>query len=84
MEARHAIFLATILGDAATITTTFVIIGMDFVLNIYHALQIVYFIKKKKANPSDDSSKFRIIRGHSTTTWTKLILPNYDHLFPSS
>ena len=60
VEARHAIFLATILGDVATIATTFVIIGMDFLLNIYHALKIVYFIKKKKANPSDDNSKSRI------------------------
>ena len=60
VEARHAIFLATILGDAATIATTSVIIGIDFLLNIYHGLKIVYLIKKKKASPSDDNSKFRI------------------------
>ena len=60
MEARHTIFLATILGDAATMATTSVIIGMDFLLNIYHGLKIVYFIKKKKASPSDDNSKFGI------------------------
>jgi ABC-type Co2+ transport system permease subunit len=60
VEARHAIFLATILGDAATIATTSVIIGMDFLLNIYHGLKIVYLIKKKKATPSDEKSKFRI------------------------
>ena len=60
MEARHAIFLATILGDVATIATTSVIIGMDFLLNIYHGLKIVYFIKKKKGSPSDDNSKFGI------------------------
>ena len=61
MEARHALFLATILGDAATLATTSVIIGMDFLSNIYHGLKIVYFIKKKKASPSDDNSKFKII-----------------------
>ena len=55
METRHAIFLATILGDTATIATTSVIIGMDFLLNIYHGLKIVYFNKK---SPSDDNSKF--------------------------
>ena len=60
MEARHAIFLATVLGEAATITTTLVILGMDLFSNIYHGLKIVYFIKKKNVNPSDDNGKFRI------------------------
>ena len=60
MEARHAVFLVTVLGDAATLATTYVIIGMDLLLNIYHGLKIVYFIKKKKANPSDENSKFKI------------------------
>ena len=60
VETRHAIFLATILGDTATITTTSVIIGMDFLSNIYHGLKIVYFKKIKKASPSDDNSKFKI------------------------
>ena len=60
METRHAIFLATVLGDAATITTTLVILGMDFLLNIYHGLKIVYFIKKNNVNPCDDNGKFRI------------------------
>ena len=58
MEARHAVFLVTVLGDAAILNTTYVIIGMDFLLNIYHGLKIVYFIKKKKAKPSH--GKFRI------------------------
>ena len=60
MEARHALFLATILGDAATLATTSVIIGMDFLLNVYHGSKIVYFINKKKANPSDENSKLKI------------------------
>ena len=60
MELRHAIFLATMLGDAASVATTSVIIGMDFLLNIYHGLKIVYLTKKKTASPSDDNRKFRI------------------------
>ena len=62
VEARHAIFLATILGETATIATTSVIIGMDFLLNIYHGLKIVHFIKKKKAKPSNDNGKFIITK----------------------
>ena len=61
VEARHAVFLVTVLADTATLATTSVIIGMDFLLNIYHGLKIVYFIKKKKASPSDDNCKFKII-----------------------
>ena len=64
VEARHALFLATILSDKATLATTSVIIGMDFLLNIYHGLKIVYFVIKKKASPSDENSKF-IITYHS-------------------
>jgi hypothetical protein len=60
VESRHALFLATVLGDAATLATTCVIIGMDFLLNIYHGFKIVYFIKKKKASPSDENSNFKI------------------------
>ena len=60
VEARHAVFLVTVLGDAATLNTTYVIIGMDFLLNIYHGSKIVYFINKKKASPSDENSKLRI------------------------
>jgi hypothetical protein len=60
VEARHALFLVTILADAATLSTTSVIIGMDFLSNIYHGLKIIYFIKKKKASPSDENSKFKI------------------------
>ena len=60
VESRHALFLATVLADKATLATTYVIIGMDFLLNIYHGSKIVYFIKKKKASPSDENSMFKI------------------------
>ena len=59
VETRHALFLATVLADAATLSTTYVIIGMDFLLNIYHGSKIVYFTKKKKASPSDENGKFK-------------------------
>ena len=60
MEVRHAFFLATILGEKATLATSAVIIAVDFILNIYHGFKIVYFINKKKASPSDENSKFII------------------------
>ena len=41
METRHAIFLAIMMGNAAD-TTVYTILGIDFVLNIYHGMQIVY------------------------------------------
>ena len=63
MDTGHAIFLATVLGEAATLATSCVIIGIDFLLNIYHGFKIVYFIKKKKASPSDENSKCKIPSG---------------------
>ena len=60
VEVKHAIFLATILGETATTATTSVIIGIDFLLNVYHSCKIVYLINKKKASPSDENGKFKI------------------------
>ena len=51
VDTGHAIVRATVLGEAATLATSYVIIGVDFLLNIYHGSKIVYFIKKKKASP---------------------------------
>ena len=41
METRHAIFLAIMMGNA-TDATVYTIIGIDFILNVYHGMQIVY------------------------------------------
>ena len=41
METRHAIFLAIMMGNAAD-TTVYTTLGIDFVLNIYHGMQIIY------------------------------------------
>ena len=41
MESNHAIFVAIILGNV-TPTTVYCIIGIDFAINVYHALNIVH------------------------------------------
>ena len=48
MESNHAIFVAIILGNV-TPTTVYCIIGIDFVINIYHALKIVYVFNHRNA-----------------------------------
>ena len=48
IAARHIIQLCYVLGSIATDTTTWVIMGMTFISNIYSCLQILW---KKKRNP---------------------------------
>ena len=39
---RHVLFLSIVLGSLATPATTYVMIGIDFVLNLIHGGKIVY------------------------------------------
>ena len=48
-ETRHAVFLSIILGGVATAESTYCIIGMDFLINIYHGLKII-----RKSNSGQD------------------------------
>ena len=49
LETRHAVFLSIILGGIATPESTYCIIAIDFIINIYHGLKIV-----RKSNEGDD------------------------------
>ena len=60
METRHATVLAIILGGVATQASSYCIIGMDFAINIYHGLKIVYRFKQE-GNISKDQGDFFII-----------------------
>ena len=56
MEVRHASFLAIMLGGVATQATTYCVIGMDFALNIYHGLKIVYKLKYSNKSNKDEGN----------------------------
>ena len=47
MESRHALFFAIIIGSVATPLTIYLVIGLDFIMNIYNGLYVVHMIKKK-------------------------------------
>ena len=48
IETAHALQLSMILASVATDMTTYTILGMDFFINIYHGLHIVYQLKQNK------------------------------------
>ena len=51
MGSRHALFLAVVMGSIATSVTTNIIIALDFIINVYLALKIIYLLKySKKVN----------------------------------
>ena len=48
MGTRHALFLAIMVGSISTKTTTYVILAVTFVLNMYSCLKIVARAKKNE------------------------------------
>ena len=48
IETTHAIFLAIIIGGVATQASTYCIIGIDFLMNIYNGLKVVKMHKNRK------------------------------------
>ena len=61
MESRHATVLAIILGGVATQTSSYCIIGMDFAINIYHGLKIVYRFKQEGNISKEQGDLFMIL-----------------------
>ena len=47
---RHAIFLAVVLGSIATTNTCIMILAVDFIINIYLSLRIIWTKKYKEHN----------------------------------
>ena len=47
MESRHALFFAIIIGSVATPLTIYLVIGIDFIMNIYNGIYVVLMIKRK-------------------------------------
>ena len=54
-ETRHAVFLSIMLGGIATPESTYCIIAMDFIINIYHGLKIV-----KKLNAGKNGKLIKV------------------------
>ena len=55
METLHALFLSVILGNIANTETSYCILAMDFITNVFNCLTIIYRIKFKD---SMDRGKF--------------------------
>ena len=55
---RHALALITVLGSVSTTETTYIILGIDFLINIYTSLKIVYLVKFSKKENSGREGKF--------------------------
>ena len=57
VECVHAIYMAIILASVATKATTYTIIGIDFITNIYNGLTIVYAFKYSKKKNSRNEGR---------------------------
>ena len=59
MESRHALFLAIMLGSVATPASTFIILGLDFVINIYLCLKIVHKLRYSKEENAKENGSYQ-------------------------
>ena len=69
IETAHALQLTIVLASVATPMTTYIILGMDFLINISHGLHIVYQMKE---NSKDEG--MRAVFGADTTFFFKFTL----------
>ena len=53
METRHCMFIAVNLAAIATDATTYLILGIDFAINMFQALKIAYNMKYRKHSYED-------------------------------
>ena len=58
VESRHAVFVAILAGSLLTPLTTYIIIGMDFTINILKGLEIVYLLKYSKKSNAKNQGTF--------------------------
>ena len=56
METKHAVFLAVILGGVATPESTYCILGMDSLINLYHSFKIIIKSKNKIYSQEEGTS----------------------------
>ena len=60
MEARHALFLAIMVGSVATDATVYAVVASDFLINIYTGLKIVYLLKYSRKENAAHQGKFQV------------------------
>ena len=60
MESRHALFLTIMVGSVATDETVYAVVGIDFLLNIYTGLKIVYLLKYSSKGNAANEGKFQV------------------------
>ena len=58
VASRHAVFVAILAGSLLTPLTTYIILGMDFAINIFKGLEIVYLLKYSKKNNAKNQGRF--------------------------
>ena len=57
IESKHGLFLAVMVGSVASPLSTWIILGMDFVIDIYHGFKIVYMLKSSKEEEKNIEGK---------------------------
>ena len=72
IESAHALNMAILLGSVATPLTTYIIIGLDFSINIYHGLKIVYQLKFSKKENAKDEGKMSYFWCRNCYTYSAL------------
>ena len=60
MEARHALFLAIMIGSVATDETVYAVVASDFLLNVYTGLKIIHLLKYSSKENAANEGMFQV------------------------
>ena len=73
MNARHALFIAIIIGNVATYETSLLVLGIDFLINIYLCLKLIYLRRNK--NKFDVSKQVALIQELVLNEHVEFVMP---------
>ena len=75
INTRHVVFLSVMLGSAATDHSSWVILGTDFVYNIYLAIKIIWIRKRRCASEKSDREMFELLYTLTTNELVEVVVP---------
>lgn len=72
ISARHALFLAFILGSITTSTSSILLLAEDFMINVYVALRVIWM---KKRNPINEEKQIEMLQDLIISEIVEFVVP---------
>ena len=75
VNTRHCVFLCAVIGNTTTNASSSIILGADFIYNLYLALKIVWIKKKKCNSERNDQKMFELLLTLTINELVEVVVP---------